>query len=302
MVAQQINVSTLNFNTIIAETIKKVWKMVEIFRLNLLYYKIVTGKGLEFDRLREYVEGDDASMIDWNSLARTTKPYVKIFKEERMLDVVLILDVSNTMLLGSTKYTKNEYSSILSGIISFSALSAGDRFSAVMFSDRIKSYLEPSLSQDNFFILSRMLSNKRNYGGIKNWKVLNKPVLGSFGPDTYVFFVSDFIGVDEYLYDLVSKMVNKFKGVFCMMVRDPLDSYLPEGIGYIYLSDPDTGEVALVNADKIRKEYNETARKEEEEIEKRLKGVGAEFMKLHTNKDFVDEFIKYFQKKGKEWS
>lgn len=302
METQELNISTLDFNTIIAETVKKVWKMIEIFRLNLIYYKIVTGKGLEFDRLREYVEGDDASMIDWNSLARTTKPYIKIFKEERMLDVILVIDVSNTMLLGSTKYTKNEYASLLASIMGFSALSAGDRLSAIMFSDKVKSFLEASLSQDNFFILSRMLANKRNYGGVKDWRVLSKPILGSYGPDSYVFFISDFIGANEYLYDLVSKMVNKFKGVFCMMIRDPLDSYLPEGIGYIYLSDPDTGEVALVDADKIREEYNEKAAKEEREIEIRLKGVGAEFMKLHTNKDFVDEFIKYFQGKGKTWS
>lgn len=298
----EIEISTLSFDDIIRETVTKVWKLIELFRLNLIYYKIVTGKGLEFDRLREYTEGDDASLIDWNSLARTTKPYVKIFKEERMLDVIILLDSSNTMVLGSTSYTKNEYSSILSGIIAYSALSAGDKLGLIMFSDKIKAFLEPSLSFDNFFLMARMLSLKENYGGKKDWKVLFKPVLSSFGPDTYIFFISDFIGANDSLYDLVLKMVNKFKGVFCLMVRDPLDSYLPKGIGHIYLSDPNTGEILLVEADKIREKYNAEAQKEEKQIEYNLKSVGAEFMKLHTNKDFVDEFVKYFRRKGIEWS
>ena len=297
-----ITVSTLSFYDIIKETITNVWKLIELFRLNLIYYKIVTGKGLEFDRLREYIEGEDASLIDWNSLARTTKPYVKIFKEERMLDVIILLDVSNTMLLGSTKYTKNEYSSILSGIIGYSALSAGDKLGMIMFSNEIKAILEPSLSIDNFFLMARILATKQYYGGEKNWSVLIRPILSTFGPDTYVFLVSDFIGANDTLYDLVSKMVNRFKGVFCIMVRDPLDSYLPKGIGYIYLADPNSGELVLVNADKIREKYNKEAQKEEKMIEENLKGEGADFMKLHTDKNFVDEFVKFFKRKGIEWS
>ncbi len=293
-------VSVLPMKTLIQETVKRVQRLIETFRLDLIYFKIITGKGLEFDRLREYVEGDEATLIDWNSLARTTKPYVKVFKEERMLDVVVILDVSNTMLFGSTEMTKNEYASLIAGVISFAAQMAGDKTGLIMFSDSVKSALEPSLSMDNFYIMSRMLSDKRNYGGIRNWLAVKDMVMKSFGPDTYVFFISDFIGANDELFTMLEDMRVKFRGVFNIMVRDPLDSRLPDGVGYMYLADPNTGEVALVNVDRIREEYNRKAREEERLVEQKSQAINAEFRKLHTNEEFIRPFIAYLKKREKE--
>ncbi len=300
-VAQEgLEVSTLPIKVLVHETVKRVQRLIETFRLDLIYYQIITGKGLEFDRLREYVEGDEATSIDWNSLARTTKPYVKVFKEERMLDVVVIVDVSNTMLFGTTEYTKNEYASLIASVIGFAAQMAGDKIGLIMFSDDVKSALEPSLSMDNFYIMTRMLSDKRNYGGVRNWEAIKDIVLKSFGPDTYVFFISDFIGANETLFTILEDMRVKFRGVFNIMVRDPLDSYLPEGIGYMYLADPNTGEVALVNVDKIRGEYNRKAREEEKFVESKSRAIDAEFMKVHTNEEFVRPFITYLKRREKE--
>ncbi len=300
-VAQEhLEVSTLPIKTLVKETVTRVQRLIETFRLDLIYYQIITGKGLEFDRLREYVEGDEATSIDWNSLARTTKPYVKVFKEERMLDVVVVLDVSNTMLFGTTDYTKNEYASIIASVIGFASQAAGDKIGLIMFSDKVKASLEPSLSMDNFYIMTRMLSDKRNYGGVRDWESIKDIILKSFGPDTYVFFISDFIGADKRLFTLLEDMRVKFRGVFNIMVRDPLDSYLPKGVGYMYMSDPNTGEVALVNVDKIRDEYNRKAREEEEYVKNKSRAIDAEFMKIHTNEEFVRPFIAYLKSREKE--
>ena len=300
-VAQEhLEVSTLPIKTLVKETVTRVQRLIETFRLDLVYYQIITGKGLEFDRLREYVEGDEATSIDWNSLARTTKPYVKVFKEERMLDVVVVLDVSNTMLFGTTDYTKNEYASIIASVIGFASQAAGDKIGLIMFSDKVKASLEPSLSMDNFYIMTRMLSDKRNYGGVRDWESIKDIILKSFGPDTYVFFISDFIGADIRLFTLRDDMRVKFRGVFNIMVRDPLDSYLPKGIGYMYMSDPNTGEVALVNVDKIRDEYNRKAREEEDYVKNKSRAIDAEFMKVHTDEEFVRPFIAYLKSREKE--
>ena len=292
----QLQVNTLELNHLLDIINKNVAKLVETFKLKLVYLKIVTGKGMEFDRLREYTSSDDATGIDWNATARTTKPYVKVFKEERMLDVVIVLDTSNTMLLGTTALTKNEYSSVIAGILTYTAINAGDKAGMIMFSDSVKSIVEPSASMDNFYVTTKLMSNPKYYGGIKNWDSVAKILLKTFGPDTIVFLISDFMKTSPKMFDDLQKYSNKFKAVFGIMVRDPRDSELPEGVGTMYLADPDTGHIVLVDVDKVRDQYNLLAERQESFIERLFQNAGAYFFKVHTNENFVNAFIKFFNR------
>ena len=292
----RLQVNTLKFNSLLEIINKNVSKLIEIFKLKMIYLKIITGKGLEFDRLREYTPSDDANSIDWNATARTTQPYVKIFKEERMLDVILLFDVSNTMLLGTTPLTKNEYASVIAGILGYTAINSGDKLGLIMFSDRIKFILDPSQSMDNYYSMLRLLSQPKYYGGVKNWSCLPKVLLETFGPDTVLFIISDFVKTPPQMFDDLQKFANKFKAVFGIMVRDPRDSELPKGVGSIYLADPDTGRIVLVNVDEIREKYNMLAKRQEEFVEKLFKNAGGYFFKVHTNEDFTNAFIKFLNK------
>ena len=299
----QEQVSVLDFNQLLRQSSIQVWKLIDMLKFHLIFYKIVTGKGLEFDRLREYVSGDDAKLIDWNSFARTSKLFIKVFKEERLLDAVLVVDVSNTMTVGTTKLVKNEYASLLATTLAYTSSLIGDRVGLVCFSDKIKAQMEPSMGIDSVLQVAKILSSKSTYGGTKNWEIVKKNVLESFGLESYVFLISDFIGSTDVTFDFISKSASKFKKLLVFMLRDPLDSYIPKGIGYIYLRDPDTGEVALVNADKIREEYNRKAAEEEKALEEAVKGAGAEFIKIHTNEDFIEAFVRFLKgKMVEEWS
>ena len=50
----QKSISTLPFERIVKESSVKVWKLIDLLKFHMIFYKIITGKGLEFDRLREY--------------------------------------------------------------------------------------------------------------------------------------------------------------------------------------------------------------------------------------------------------
>lgn len=291
----KLNVSTLEFSDLWKKSIINVWKLVELLRFQFIYYKVITGKGIEFDRLREYTEEDDAKFIDWNSYARSGKPHVKIFKEERMLDIVYIVDLSTTMTLGTTEIVKNEYASILTTTLALVSHTLGDRVCMIGFSDEIKVFIDPSTTIDTVLQIAKVLTDKNIYGGNKRWGVITHAVLETFGPDSFIFILSDFIGPKQELYDFVMKASNKFEGVAGIMIRDPLDSYIPEGIGKIYIQDPSSGEIALVDADKIRKEFNENAKKEEQEINNKFISSGALFTKVYTTeKDIVKVILNLF--------
>ena len=62
------------------------------------YKSAFKGNGIEFEEVREYVNGDDIRNIDWNVTSRYLNPYVKTFREERDLTVMLVVDVSYSLL------------------------------------------------------------------------------------------------------------------------------------------------------------------------------------------------------------
>ena len=47
-----------------------------------------------------HVPGDDIRHIDWNVTARTGEPFVKQFREERELTLLLVLDGSGSLRVG----------------------------------------------------------------------------------------------------------------------------------------------------------------------------------------------------------
>ena len=63
------------------------------------YHSSFRGQGLDFDEFREYQPGDEIRFIDWNVTARMESPFIRKFREERELSVILAVDIS-----GSTEY------------------------------------------------------------------------------------------------------------------------------------------------------------------------------------------------------
>ena len=99
------------------------------------YASVFKGRGMDFDRVRNYVAGDDVRAIDWNVTARTGDPYVKLFTEERELTILLMIDVSGSSDFGSTEDSKRELSAEAAGVLAASAIRNRDKVGLVLFTD-----------------------------------------------------------------------------------------------------------------------------------------------------------------------
>lgn len=64
------------------------------------------GSGLQFREHQIYVPGDDVRFIDWKLSARSSNTYVKTFEEERNVEIVVFLDLSQTLLYGYNEVSK----------------------------------------------------------------------------------------------------------------------------------------------------------------------------------------------------
>ena len=107
------------------------------------YHSVFKGRGMEFAEVREYQFGDDIRNIDWNVTARFGHPFIKIFEEERELTVMLMADLSGSLIFGTVDKTKQRIAAELSAILAFSALKNNDKVGLILFTDKIEKFVPP---------------------------------------------------------------------------------------------------------------------------------------------------------------
>ena len=107
------------------------------------YESAFKGRGMEFEKVREYQPGDDVRHIDWNVTARMQSAYVKEYREERELTVMLVVDVSASGSFGSARKLKNEVAAEVAAVLAYTAVKSNDRVGLIIFSDRIEHYIPP---------------------------------------------------------------------------------------------------------------------------------------------------------------
>ena len=105
------------------------------------YRSVFRGRGMEFDEVREYTPGDDVRTIDWNVTARTGKPYVKRYCEERELTIMFAVDVSASGAFGSQSGSKFDLMIEVCALLMLSAQKNNDKIGLVLFSDEVKEYM-----------------------------------------------------------------------------------------------------------------------------------------------------------------
>ncbi len=286
-VSEDIVVNMHDFSTLVHETIVNSMWLKEYFRLNLIYYQLVSGKGLEFDRIREYYPGADPRRIDWKKNARTGVLYLRTFKEERHFDIVVAVDVSDTMLLGTTKSTKNEFAAMIAGVLMYAAIDAGDDVAICMHSERAQIVTDPS---PEFYKQMSHLTDKKNYGGKKDWNKMTMDLLRNYDENSIIFIVSDFIDTD--VESFLPELSSHFSKVYGIMLRDPLDISIPAHVGRMYLKGLENEELYLTDFERIREEYELLNKRQIQKIRESFRQYNQLFFMIKPGEDFGKEFIK----------
>src|SRR5580698_6340895 len=101
------------------------------------------GRGMDFEELREYIPGDDVRDIDWNVTNRMGRPFVKRFREERELAVVLAVDISASGACGSVRRSKRDFATEIAASLAVSAARSSDKVGLLLFTDQIELFLPP---------------------------------------------------------------------------------------------------------------------------------------------------------------
>jgi uncharacterized protein (DUF58 family) len=280
------------------ETIKKIEK-IHIHTSYLVndifageYESAFKGRGMEFEEVREYSPGDEIRTIDWNVTARMGRPFVKEYREERELTVMLLMDVSSSSLFGTVKGFKNEIGAELGAILAFAAVKNNDKVGLIIFSDIIEKYIPPQKGRSHVWrVIKEVMEyqpQKKNTDITVALDFLNHVL----NRRAICFLISDFICED---FEKTLRITNKKHDMIAVSITDPREQELP-AIGFIELEDAETGEIILVDTgDRLaRQQFKEVQADVARERRELFRSIGVDYIDIMTDRSLIDPLLKFF--------
>jgi len=254
----------------------------------ILYRAIFQGKGLDFESYRLFSSAtDDASVIDWKASLRANGVLARKYVEERDLNVYFLVDVSNSMLFGSSKKLKAEYSAEVIASLAHLIIGAGDKIGLVMFNDKVVKMLHSMSSKNQFALLTKFLSDASLYGGGFDLdKAIDHVLRVVKTPYTVFILVSDFINTKEESSKRLKRMGSRFE-TLAVMIRDPLDENLPKTKYQFSIQDPYSGKQMIVDPEIASKQYHHNVVRQKSMVKKVLKSSRVDLLELMTDKGFA---------------
>ncbi len=202
---------------------------------------IFQGEGYDFMELREYHYGDDIRHIDWNVTARMQKPYVKIFREERELNIVIVSVLGGSVYFGRRRF-KQETIAETVALLAYSAVKNGDQCSSFIYTDRLQSVTPPSKNIHSVRRATEAVLEYPALGKRVDTEALPKLLFDRLKRRSIIFVIGDFFETFDF------RLLARKHEVIALVVRDRLEEQ-PEEMGLVNLYDPQTLKTALLQVD-----------------------------------------------------
>ena len=263
------------------------------------YHSVFKGRGMEFSEVREYNFGDDIRSIDWNVTARFGHPYIKIFEEERELTVMLLVDMSGSLMFGSVEKTKQQVAAELSAVLAFSALKNNDKVGLILFTDRIEKFVPPRKGKSHSLRIIREVLSFEPEGNQTNLRQALEYFNHTIKKKAIVFLISDFI---DGGYEKILRIVGKKHDLIGIVLRDQREKSMLDA-GLIKFRDAETGEIRFIDTgnkiirQSIIDENNHWAEfRRQLFVSSRLDSIDIE-----TSGSYVRPLVDFFKLREKRW-
>ncbi len=296
------------------------------------YLSHFKGRGMDFEELREYIPGDDVRDIDWNVTHRMGRPFVKCFREERELAVVLAVDISASSAFGSANRTKREFAAEIAATLAVSAARNGDKVALLLFTDTVELFVPPRKGRRHILRLVRdLLAFQPQHRGTD--------ISGALGflnrvlhRRAIVFLLTDFLHSETngprlwsqtqpqpatgalqnfqpaaadashtaalQPRDVIAELglTNTRHDVVCLHLHDPRESTLPDA-GLLTIEDAETGELFELDSKRgtVRERFAAVNAERLAELDRRLIRTGMDTLRLSTAESFAPTLQRFFE-------
>ena len=264
------------------------------------YHTAFRGRGMSFSEVREYRAGDDVRDIDWNVTARSSKPHIKIYEEERELTMMLVVDVSGSRMFGSAERMKKNIITEIAAVLAFSAAQNNDKVGCIFFSDKVEKFIPPKKGKSHILMIIRELigftpesQGTRISEAVRFMTNVNKKRCTTF-------ILSDFMTAkrDRAALEDALKIAGSKHDIVGIRIYDKREAELPD-VGIIELQDAETGRKEWVDSSsaRVREHYAASWRERNEAIRELLRRNRVDTAMISTEEDYVAELIKLFKQR-----
>lgn len=260
------------------------------------YHAAFKGRGMTFSEVRAYQMGDEIRTIDWNVTARFNEPFVKVFDEERELNIELIVDVSPSNDYGIHGKSKKELILELAAVLSFSAIANNDKVGAIFFADAVEKYIPSNKSRKHVLYMLRELSEWTSKATSTRLENALHYFQNTSKKRSVVFVISDFIDDSNTIESLAR--LRKRHDVVAIKISDPIEKDFPN-LGRIAWENKETGEMTWVNtnSDEFREQYFAQYHEASLLWKENLKKKGVDAIEIQTTDDYFHALVELFHRR-----
>jgi uncharacterized protein (DUF58 family) len=271
------------------------------------YHSSFKGQGLAFQEVRPYQAGDDIRSIDWNVSARMGDAFVKVFAEEREMTVMLLVDLSPSMLFGTKRAPRAHVASEIAALLSFSAIKNGDRVGLILGTDKVERFVAPQKGNKHVLRVVREV-----LGFESQWAQGEGQGRATRGTDlaamlerlvrmtkrkSIAFVISDFLARD---FERTLAIAAHKHDVIPVVLGDDRERTLPD-VGLAWLSDLESGEPFLVDTSdpKVRDHFAREASRMETERKRLFAKLGLDVVRVAGGGSYVEPMRELFMRRAR---
>lgn len=274
------------------------------------YQSVFKGQGIAFAEVRAYEPGDDVRTIDWNVTARTGEPHVKLFTEERELTVMLVVDMSASLDLGSREYDKRHLVARLAATFAFSAIQNNDRVGLIGFTDQIEVFVPPRSGRKHVLsVIQRVLTHQPQSRGTSAVVALEYLARLHKGHSVAVL-ISDFVDEtatstsdeDRVRLEHALKVAKRRHDVIPIRVEDPIELELP-ALGIVAVEDLELLELeadAYVDLGRgATRRYRAQVERERDAFDKLMRKLSLPTVSIRCGDDWQSPLVGFFARRNR---
>ena len=293
-----------------ADIIKKV-RRLEIRTRRLVtdsvsgaYYSSFKGRGMDFEEVREYTIGDEVRTIDWNVSAKMDRPFVKVFREERELTLMLLIDLSASGVFGSIDQSKRERAAEIASVIAFSASQNNDKVGLILYTNEVEHYIPPKKGRRHILRVIRDILFYEPKGKTTQHTSALDYLNRVQRRKSVVFLISDFLenedsnNASSKLFTALA-LTHQRHDLVSIALSDPREFELPE-VGLITLEDAETGETVEIDTGSrtTRERYAELAQARRELFQTGMRKKGLDWIEARTDQPYLPKLRQLFARRA----
>jgi uncharacterized protein (DUF58 family) len=262
------------------------------------YTSPLRGAGFDFDEHQPYRQGDDVRRIDWNVTARMNAPYVRHTHAERELNVMIAIDVSRSMDLGTAHDSKKEVMTFITGSLLFSALSDQINTGFLAFADRVLVSTPPRRTRAAAWSTLEQCWNARAMRSETKLLPAIRHLLKTLKRMSVVFIVSDFLTDEDLFGSQHLAMLAARHDVIAIVPEDRGETALPAGRGYLHVRDVESGrQVAVGLSARARAHYARDVAERREALARAFYRASMDHVFVPTDQSPVEPVLELFAKR-----